>query len=76
MQLCEVIGTGRAAEIVGVSRDTIRRWAKSGRLRHILLPSGQMRFYEADIEALLRPVEMGLSGERWIWDWPDRKEGL
>jgi excisionase family DNA binding protein len=58
MQLCEVIGTGRAAEIVGVSRDTIRRWAKSGRLRHILLPSGQMRFYEADIEALLRPVEI------------------
>lgn len=18
----------------------------------------------------------GLSGKRWIWDWPDRKEGL
>lgn len=26
-------------------------------MRHVLLPSGRMRFYREDIEALLEPVE-------------------
>lgn len=46
-----------AARILDVSPDTVRRWAKAGRVRHVLLPSGRMRFYRADVEALLEPVE-------------------
>lgn len=57
MQRRPTIGSDEAGEIVGVSRDTIRRWAKAGRVRHVLLPSGRMRFYREDIEALLEPVE-------------------
>ena len=53
------IGPAEAAAIIGVSRDTVRRWAKAGRVRHVLLPSGRMRFYAEDIEALLEPVEVG-----------------
>ena len=57
MQRRPTIGSDEAGAIVGVSRDTIRRWAKAGRVRHVLLPSGRMRFYREDIEALLEPVE-------------------
>ena len=53
------IGTAAAARLLGVSSDTLRRWARAGKVRHVLLPSGRMRFYAEDIEALLEPVEVG-----------------
>jgi excisionase family DNA binding protein len=46
-----------AARILGVTDQTIRRWAEMGTIRHICLPSGQLRFEPADIEAIRRPVE-------------------
>lgn len=58
LQANEGIGTAAAARLLGVSSDTLRRWAKAGRVRHVLLPSGRMRFYAEDIEALLEPVEV------------------
>ena len=58
MQQRSTIGPAEAAVIIGVSRDTVRRWAKAGRIRHVLVPSGRMRFYTEDIEALLEPVEV------------------
>lgn len=43
----------RLAELgVPVHKDTLRRWAKSGRLQVIELPSGQLRFRREDIDAI------------------------
>ncbi len=49
------ITTGKAAERLGVGTSTLRRWAKEGRVRHVLMPSGQMRFDTADLDAMLVP---------------------
>lgn len=48
------IRAGEAAKLLGVSSDTVRRWAHRGQLRHIVLPSGQLRFRPEDLEAALR----------------------
>lgn len=45
------------AAILGVTDETVRRWAEDGRLRHIVLPSGQRRFRRDDVLAILQPVE-------------------
>ena len=45
---------GEAARALGVSVDTIRRWADSGKLPVIVLPSGHRRFYTEDVAELLR----------------------
>lgn len=39
------------AKRFGVSHVTLRKWARSGALPSITLPSGHMRFDEADVEA-------------------------
>lgn len=51
------LNTAAAAAMLGVSNDTVRRWATTGKLRHVELPSGQLRFSAADVEAVLTPVE-------------------
>lgn len=49
--------TGAAAAVLGVSDETLRRWVDQGKVRYVRLPSGRLRFRQADIEALLVPVE-------------------
>lgn len=49
--------TTDAANRLGVSDETIRRWAASGRLRHVKLPSGHRRFAAADIDNAAELVE-------------------
>lgn len=41
----------RTAEHYGVSAETVRRWAKEGRIRHQVLPSGRLRFDPLDLQA-------------------------
>lgn len=41
-----------AAKLLGVSDETIRRWADEGKVRYLRLPSGHRRFAEADLEHL------------------------
>ena len=52
-----LLRTSEAASVLGVSDETLRRWAADGRIRHIKLPSGQVRFRRADLLAVLTPVE-------------------
>jgi len=40
-----------------ISDETLRRWADKGQLRHLRLPSGQIRFRPEDLDELLTPVE-------------------
>lgn len=53
----ELVSAIVAAQILHVSDETIRRWVAEGLLRHVRLPSGQVRFWRSDIEAILEPVE-------------------
>lgn len=46
-----------AAALLGIAEQTLRNWVDAGRVRHIRLPSGQLRFLRSDIEAILTPVE-------------------
>lgn len=56
MQQNAIIDTFEAAQILEVSPDTVRRWARNGDVRHVRLPSGRLRFNEGDIRSLLQPV--------------------
>ena len=53
----DLLGSREAARILDVTDETIRRWAEAGIIRHIRLPSGQLRFERADIEAIRQPIE-------------------
>lgn len=53
----ELLSTGAAAAVLGVSDETLRRWVEDKRVRHIRLPSGQLRFRRTDLDELLTPVE-------------------
>lgn len=46
-----------AADRLGVTRETVRRWALAGKIRHVRLPSGTLRFRSGDVDAILTPVE-------------------
>ena len=53
----QLISAGEAAKLVGVSPDTLRRWAKSGRVRHVVTPSRRILFDPADIAAMYTTVD-------------------
>ena len=49
----EWLRLGQAADLLGVSRSTLRRWADSGKVASGRTPSGQRRFWREDLAALL-----------------------
>ena len=53
----ELLSAAEAAAILEVSDETLRRWANTGLIHYIRLPSGQLRFERADIEAIRQPIE-------------------
>jgi len=52
-----LLTTGEAAKHIGVSVGTVRRWANTGQLRHVVMPSGRLRFRREDLDAAVRHVE-------------------
>lgn len=52
-----MLRTAEAAAFLGVSDETLRRWAAEGKIRHVKLPSGQVRFRQVDLVDVLTPVE-------------------
>lgn len=48
---------GEAARLCGVSVDTMRRWANSGRVSVIVLPSRQRRFTLEALAEIVTPAE-------------------
>jgi len=58
----EVITIKEAAEILGVSRDTLRRWDKAGKLKTKRHPMNNFRIYDpAEVEALRNAIVEGKS---------------
>lgn len=54
----DLLPSGTAAAIAGVSRDTIKRWERDGRITSLRTPTGHRRYRRADVEALLtEPTE-------------------
>ena len=49
-----LLTTGAAAQHLGVSVKTVQRWAKAGRLAHVVAPSGRFRFRQTDLDAAMR----------------------
>ncbi|MFD0889710.1 BldC family transcriptional regulator [Streptosporangium algeriense] len=44
---------GEVARIFGVDPKTVNRWALTGRMPSVRTPSGQRRYRQSDIDALL-----------------------
>ena len=42
---------------LSVTDETLRRWADDRKVVHIRLPSGQVRFRPADLDALVEPIQ-------------------
>jgi excisionase family DNA binding protein len=53
----DLLTTSGAAAVLGVSDETVRRWADERKIRHVRLPSGHLRFRRSDLDAVLEPVE-------------------
>lgn len=53
----ELLKAAAVGKQLGVSDETVRRWAKAGKLRHVTLPSGKVRFRQADVDEYLNPAE-------------------
>lgn len=49
--------TGWSARYIGVSDETLRNWAKAGRIPYVRMPSGQFRFRVADLDAMVAVTE-------------------
>jgi excisionase family DNA binding protein len=63
-QLPELLTTSEVAEMLRTSSETVRRWAASGQIDAIPLPSGQYRIRRAVVDAILsgetaQPAEVG-----------------
>lgn len=54
-QVTELRTAHEVAVTLNTSVETIRRWARTGRLPVVKLPSGAMRFRASDIESLINP---------------------
>ena len=48
-----VLSVGTVARLIGVSSETVRAWARAGRIRAIRTPTGRYKIPEAVAEALL-----------------------
>ena len=58
----EFITIKEASEILGVSKDTLRRWDKAGKLKTSRHPMNNFRIYNpAEVEALRKAILEGLS---------------
>lgn len=56
-KLCEYVKTAEAAEILGVSPNTLRTWAEEGKIQmHRNPANGYRLFKRADLEAYLKAV--------------------
>jgi excisionase family DNA binding protein len=51
------LSTSEAANLIGISRSTLARWADEGRVAFSLGSDGRRRFLREDIEAVVIKVE-------------------
>lgn len=54
-----ILALGAAASMLGVDRDTLRRWADAGRIRSFTTPGGHRRFARIDVERVMAAKRAG-----------------
>lgn len=54
----KLLTPGQAAALIGVSAESIRRYAEAGTLPHTLTPGGHRRYRRSDVLALVTPTEV------------------
>lgn len=52
-----LLTTTEVAKACNVEPETVRRWAREGRIATITLPGGLKRFRREDVEKILTPTE-------------------
>ena len=57
MEKTDLIRPGEAAQLFGVTVSTLARWSRAKKLRCVMLPGGQRRYYAADVRELLRSMK-------------------
>lgn len=64
-KLDEYLQITEAAELLGVCRNTLRNWGRSGRIEEHRHPINNYRLYKkADLERLLREAELSVHANR------------
>lgn len=51
-----LLGVRKAAKVLGVHENTLRRWEKAGLVRAVKLPTGVRRFRPEDIDRLRKEM--------------------
>lgn len=54
-----LLTTSEVARACSVDAETVRRWAREGRIAAITLPGGLKRFRREDVERMLTPTIEG-----------------
>ena len=52
----ELLSVGKAAGLLNVHPDTLKRWERAGRIVAYRTPTGHRRFRRSDVERLLEPT--------------------
>jgi excisionase family DNA binding protein len=60
------LSTSQAAQVLGVSLGTIRRWSDMGYLESYRTPGGQRRFSSEQIETFLKSLQDPASSPRRV----------
>jgi excisionase family DNA binding protein len=58
MDKTKLVGIAKAAELLGVHPNTLRKWADEGLVQHIRLPSGYRRFDIQDLEEFKESLQV------------------
>lgn len=66
MQKEDYISIGKAAKILGVSIETLRRWDKSGKLVALMSPKGHRRYLKEEIEAHIPHKSIFSEAFEWV----------
>lgn len=53
----DLLTTGPASERIGVGTQTLRDWARAGKIPYLVTPSGRLKFRVADLDTMIRRVE-------------------
>jgi excisionase family DNA binding protein len=53
MTTAKLLTTSAAADALGVTAQTIRRWIEAGQIKAVALPSGHFRIPQSEIDRLL-----------------------
>jgi len=67
-----ILALGAAATMLGVDRDTLRRWADAGRIRSFTTPGGHRRFARADVERVMAARRAGRQSLAALGATPER----